>query len=94
MSRKRVGELSFNTQPPEGGWAGYRVPSVARPCFNTQPPEGGWTDDPKSGDIAMWFQHTAARRRLGPRNIYQAGCMSFNTQPPEGGWGVAPTLAA
>ena len=29
-------------------------------CFNTQPPEGGWTDAPKPGDIAMWFQHTAA----------------------------------
>ena len=34
---------SFNTQPPEGGWA----PSLGRfplpSCFNTQPPEGGWT---------------------------------------------------
>ena len=33
------------------------------------------------------FQHTAARRRLGP--ISARTCIngdSFNTQPPEGGW--------
>ena len=32
---------SFNTQPPEGGWA--IRPIISKPCasFNTQPPEGG-----------------------------------------------------
>ena len=41
------------------------------------------------------FQHTAARRRLGPtaRSI-QALHLSFNTQPPEGGWLVHSRLFA
>ncbi len=35
-------DLSFNTQPPEGGWV--PISSIARSHngFNTQPPEGGW----------------------------------------------------
>ena len=35
--------VSFNTQPPEGGWAG-RIDRAECPTsgFNTQPPEGGW----------------------------------------------------
>ena len=32
--------ISFNTQPPEGGWKLYRKKN-AHYCFNTQPPEGG-----------------------------------------------------
>ena len=34
--------LSFNTQPPEGGWAGAGGASRESAGFNTQPPEGGW----------------------------------------------------
>ena len=34
---------SFNTQPPEGGWAGVLSRQQRRDGFNTQPPEGGWT---------------------------------------------------
>ena len=34
--------ISFNTQPPEGGWSGAFWISHALDCFNTQPPEGGW----------------------------------------------------
>ena len=33
---------SFNTQPPEGGWACKRCSRCANQSFNTQPPEGGW----------------------------------------------------
>ena len=33
---------SFNTQPPEGGWAEGKNTISFKPCFNTQPPEGGW----------------------------------------------------
>ena len=32
------------------------------------------------------FQHTAARRRLGPPNQTCHLPIGFNTQPPEGGW--------
>ena len=36
--------LSFNTQPPEGGWCDYFQRAIHCWCFNTQPPEGGWSD--------------------------------------------------
>ncbi len=32
--------------------------------FNTQPPEGGWRFTTKTAKLPVWFQHTAARRRL------------------------------
>ena len=35
--------LCFNTQPPEGGWAGRNAKNGGFRCFNTQPPEGGWS---------------------------------------------------
>ena len=34
-------------------------------CFNTQPPEGGWIAAMSIWYCLNWFQHTAARRRLG-----------------------------
>ena len=34
---------SFNTQPPEGGWAGVKCLRGIERGFNTQPPEGGWS---------------------------------------------------
>ena len=34
----------------------------------------------------LLFQHTAARRRLGPQTAQTAAQGCFNTQPPEGGW--------
>ena len=36
------GCLSFNTQPPEGGWKPDKKPDGNPDGFNTQPPEGGW----------------------------------------------------
>ena len=35
---------SFNTQPPEGGWADELIYRSRNNRFNTQPPEGGWFD--------------------------------------------------
>ena len=54
----------FNTQPPEGGWKATRRFSDDGAGFNTQPPEGGWACVAADGKAAVWFQHTAARRRL------------------------------
>ena len=34
--------LSFNTQPPEGGWQKSLISIMKNKSFNTQPPEGGW----------------------------------------------------
>ena len=59
------GGQSFNTQPPEGGWALSPCKPHPSPCgFNTQPPEGGWLSRKAPLSIDMQFQHTAARRRL------------------------------
>ena len=38
--------LSFNTQPPEGGWVPAKYFIFNFFCFNTQPPEGGWNPLP------------------------------------------------
>ena len=37
------------------------------------------------------FQHTAARRRLGPPRAATPAKARFNTQPPEGGWALVST---
>ena len=57
-------------------------------CFNTQPPEGGWALNIIIFDAYIMFQHTAARRRLGPLLLmsFHNSAYRFNTQPPEGGW--------
>ena len=39
---KFISAVSFNTQPPEGGWPPRLFRAAARSRFNTQPPEGGW----------------------------------------------------
>ena len=79
-------DVSFNTQPPEGGWFCLLVHHFCVRSFNTQPPEGGWiihffklfltfcfnTQPPEGG----WFCNAC---------LYFP-CNSFNTQPPEGGW--------
>ena len=57
--------VSFNTQPPEGGWAARaRRAAGRRKRFNTQPPEGGWLTELPEHNVLFEFQHTAARRRL------------------------------
>ena len=55
---------SFNTQPPEGGWATDNQADIMRLGFNTQPPEGGWGVYGALSAVSGLFQHTAARRRL------------------------------
>ena len=78
--------LSFNTQPPEGGWEGgvgfarvlalFQHTAARRRLGVQQQRHVNFTE----------FQHTAARRRLA----FAAGAgghgARFNTQPPEGGW--------
>ena len=54
--------------------------------FNTQPPEGGWNKSYLFHKVIYKFQHTAARRRLGPGGNASNPTGGFNTQPPEGGW--------
>ena len=82
-------KYGFNTQPPEGGWFHISQITFRRVSFNTQPPEGGWNHLAIVSRGRAGFQHTAARRRLGPKRILSnAAEICFNTQPPEGGWNV------
>ena len=60
-----VTRVSFNTQPPEGGWQAAELRPLGKFCFNTQPPEGGWSAIFSASSFDMLFQHTAARGRLG-----------------------------
>ena len=55
----------FNTQPPVGGWILFITLCPVAGCFNTQPPVGGWAACQRSNAFPCWFQHAAARRRLG-----------------------------
>ena len=56
--------ISFNTQPPEGGWRRHEICLPVKKSFNTQPPEGGWQRHLNQHFRQVLFQHTAARRRL------------------------------
>ena len=42
ISQFFIVSVSFNTQPPEGGWFLLFLAACTSSCFNTQPPEGGW----------------------------------------------------
>ena len=78
--------VSFNTQPPEGGWGLFYGRSYERFSFNTQPPEGGWANC-----VFHFFTYCVSThsrpKAAGEREIIGGVLMnSFNTQPPEGGW--------
>ena len=77
----------FNTQPPEGGWAGSQWARVFEQSFNTQPPEGGWTIRTVA---VQWIKPVSTHSRPRAAGIRPLPCckksMCFNTQPPEGGW--------
>ena len=77
---------SFNTQPPEGGWANIGNWQTVLERFNTQPPEGGWI-------VTSCFRNERVSFNIQPpEGGWQQGQnphpspTSFNTQPPEGGW--------
>ncbi len=56
--------VSTHSRPKAAGRPLGR-PTQEKPSFNTQPPEGGWPIGWLIALLANWFQHTAARRRLG-----------------------------
>ena len=77
----------FNTQPPEGGWRHRRTVRRHTAGFNTQPPEGGWMDRLTTVAREVVFQHTAARRRLEGKGLYQQawGLVSTHSRPKAAG---------
>ena len=78
---------SFNTQPPEGGWAGLLSHHPFAFAFQHTAARRRLVAILKAVLAKAEFQHTAARRRL-VLYLYTGvpGAGSFNTQPPEGGW--------
>ena len=74
----------FNTQPPEGGWSAvYQAGKAVRVSTHSRPKAAAAPVKDEERDL--WFQHTAARRRLHAPKNKTAETKSFNTQPPEGG---------
>ena len=81
--------LSFNTQPPEGGWLSNRF-CLRRPsAFQHTAARRRLVSQTAPVINAEGFQHTAARRRLAIFHHKNDLCRRFNTQPPEGGWAFA-----
>ena len=62
---QKMREVSTHSRPKAAGTA-TRCWQTLTACFNTQPPEGGWRPLWQTGSRFEKFQHTAARRRLGP----------------------------
>ena len=77
--------VSTHSRPKAAGTPS-RAHRLGKFSFNTQPPEGGWFKYGANRTYSLWFQHTAARRRLGHSHQPMPSIRRFNTQPPEGGW--------
>ena len=78
---------SFNTQPPEGGWAKGKRGGVAVEVSTLSRPkaaDGIMPTNCKQLSL-LRFQHSAARRRLKDSPLMMSNNACFNTQPPEGG---------
>ena len=60
----KEGKVSTHSRPKAAGAISMSNSGIDFVSTHSRPKAAG-TDDPKPGDIAMWFQHTAARRRLG-----------------------------
>ena len=80
--------VSTHSRPKAAGTGRFQSVLLKR-SFNTQPPEGGWMQFLDTVLPPRWFQHTAARRRLGIVVSMFYNHQSFNTQPPEGGWSLS-----
>ena len=80
--------ISFNTQPPEGGWVQVAVPNggkfvvsthsrpkaAGRPRNRKQYDRNGFNTQPPEGGWAVMMA------------LCEGEIKGFNTQPPEGGW--------
>ena len=64
----KCGCSRFNTQPPEGGWmhCSHKHPSQPYVSTHSRPKAAGRLNKIQAG-FCVWFQHTAARRRLASK---------------------------
>ena len=63
---------SFNTQPPEGGWLFYSKKNLVCIVSTHSRPKAAGVEKTCKKIEEIWFQHTAARRRLD-----LPGCFSY-----------------
>ena len=75
--------VSTHSRPKAAGSA--RAINITNVTVSTHSRPKAAADTPQSGDVVVWFQHTAARRRLISAETSPAVANGFNTQPPEGG---------
>ena len=78
--------VSFNTQPPEGGWTSYVLCLHGCRSFNTQPPEGGWRKRLMTITGIGVSTHSRPKAAGEAAKEIEQLTDGFNTQPPEGGW--------
>ena len=64
-----IKHVSTHSRPKAAGPI-FPITSKLWLCFNTQPPEGGWVWKLFAFRVIVEFQHTAARRRLGPFTFF------------------------
>ena len=85
-SRAAVG-VSTHSRPKAAG-LDHIAASRGLSSFNTQPPEGGWLWRFFWLSQTREFQHTAARRRLGPNEMPFTffGKVSTHSRPKAAGW--------
>ena len=77
--------VSTHSRPKAAGLRIRVIEPAIKVSTHSRPKAAG--HDVKSGMDIYWFQHTAARRRLGLRlRQFVFFSHGFNTQPPEGGW--------
>ena len=79
--------LSFNTQPPEGGWIKVNRGLITiRVSTHSRPKAAGFANSygVVAADVSTHSRPKAAGPVFLPRSCIISG---FNTQPPEGGWG-------
>ena len=85
-SCRKENSVSTHSRPKAAGFffiSGFQVFK----SFNTQPPEGGWWCSELKEWQDFWFQHTAARRRLGRRfiSIISRSSVSTHSRPKAAG---------
>ena len=78
--------VSFNSQPPEGGWGFDLVRLKSYIRFNSQPPEGGWTICLVLEAPFKCFNSQPPEGGWPGRFPSRRTSVCFNSQPPEGGW--------
>ena len=76
--------VSTHSRPKAAGSHRSRKMNIQEVSTHSRPKAAG-TAEQSIRDFE-WFQHTAARRRLGKEQRAAGNPRRFNTQPPEGGW--------